>query len=313
MRIYLYSFLLLLLLACEQEPSDILGDIPSPVIARFDGTITDDSIVTFVNRSVGAESFIWDFGDGTTSTRVHPTHSFTHGFYTVSLEALGPNGTNTAVQSFDIVTEEFVFEVPPIDTFRLVSDKWTLLTGGPDSSKTWVIANEDDALQFGPKNDPNTKWWGIGSGDRAARTCLLDNEFTFYYDSTYVRNTNGAIWKEFNMFDVSECMAETGFQNTLKSTASNAWGSGTYDFALRLSGDSTIIETEGFGSYIGHYVMGVDDSSWQPAQQYSYTIISITEDRMELIAYGFAGDSPISGFSESQGDRYWKVTLVTKP
>ena len=42
--------------------------------------------VEFENLSIGADYGFWDFGDGTTSTLFHPTHSFPNlGVYTVSL------------------------------------------------------------------------------------------------------------------------------------------------------------------------------------------------------------------------------------
>jgi PKD repeat protein len=54
--------------------------------------------VSFVNRSwEGARSSSWDFGDGTSSTEVSPTHTYgTPGRYTVTLTVNGPTGPVTA-------------------------------------------------------------------------------------------------------------------------------------------------------------------------------------------------------------------------
>jgi len=42
----------------------------------------------FVNNSIGAESYLWDFGDGSTSTEINGEHSYDEtGVYTVSLVA----------------------------------------------------------------------------------------------------------------------------------------------------------------------------------------------------------------------------------
>jgi len=61
--------------------------VPNPVCAG--------SPVTFSNTSAGGSSYLWDFGDGTTSTLANPPpHSYaTPGFYTVILTAIdnGPN------------------------------------------------------------------------------------------------------------------------------------------------------------------------------------------------------------------------------
>jgi len=54
----------------------------------------------FVNNSVNAERFLWDFGDGNTSTEVNPTHTYDQeGIYTISLVAWTENDcVDTLVQ-----------------------------------------------------------------------------------------------------------------------------------------------------------------------------------------------------------------------
>jgi gliding motility-associated-like protein len=57
--------------------------------------------VNFINQSNGAVSYVWDFGDGTTSTQFNPTHTYNAvGNYTVSLTATNANGcTHTFTQN----------------------------------------------------------------------------------------------------------------------------------------------------------------------------------------------------------------------
>ncbi len=56
--------------------------------ALFTQTINQDSgTVTFLNASSNADSFAWDFGDGTTSTEINPIKVYTTGTYTVVLTA----------------------------------------------------------------------------------------------------------------------------------------------------------------------------------------------------------------------------------
>ncbi len=56
--------------------------------------------VGFANLSTGATSYLWDFGDGQTSTAATPTHVYTQGgTYTVSLTASNPYASDTAVQT----------------------------------------------------------------------------------------------------------------------------------------------------------------------------------------------------------------------
>ena len=59
------------------------------------------ALVHFTNNSVNGTSFVWNFGDGTSSTLLNPTHSFTnYGLYTVSLMADGGIcGSDTLIQT----------------------------------------------------------------------------------------------------------------------------------------------------------------------------------------------------------------------
>ncbi len=66
--------------------------------ANFSVNITtacpDNNIFVFTNTSNGgATSYLWDFGDGTTSTQTNPSHSFTYaGTFTVTLIASNTSG-----------------------------------------------------------------------------------------------------------------------------------------------------------------------------------------------------------------------------
>lgn len=68
---------------------------PLPVA---DFTFSSNSLgkVTFTNKSVNATSYLWDFGNGTTSTDSDPVGSYGNsGSYTVTLQAKNGTGTNT--------------------------------------------------------------------------------------------------------------------------------------------------------------------------------------------------------------------------
>ena len=64
------------------------------VVASFEQTVDENTgVVTFENTSQNATSYLWDFGDGgTTSTEENPVRSFGAGSYTVSLTATGADG-----------------------------------------------------------------------------------------------------------------------------------------------------------------------------------------------------------------------------
>lgn len=70
-----------------------------------------DAVVTFNNQSTGATQYLWDFGDGTTSTQVNPVHSYPgDGTYTVTLTATNDCGSTFFQQTITIIT-------PPVAAF----------------------------------------------------------------------------------------------------------------------------------------------------------------------------------------------------
>jgi PKD repeat protein len=60
--------------------------------------------VTFTNQSIGMSSYLWDFGDGTTSTSTNPAHSYTTaGNYTVTLSGVYNGATISLARTNYIV------------------------------------------------------------------------------------------------------------------------------------------------------------------------------------------------------------------
>jgi len=71
-----------------------------PPVANFSGTPvsgTTPLTVTFTDRSENVpSSWLWDFGDGSTSTSQNPSHRYSYGgTYTVSLDVTNPAGSNS--------------------------------------------------------------------------------------------------------------------------------------------------------------------------------------------------------------------------
>jgi gliding motility-associated-like protein len=66
--------------------------------------ITPGTTVTFTNTSTGLFSN-WDFGDGTTSTTMNPSHTYNvAGMYYVTLVSMNPNGcTDTLIMQIEVV------------------------------------------------------------------------------------------------------------------------------------------------------------------------------------------------------------------
>lgn len=78
--------LILFLSSCKQ-------DEPRACFRMSTDYILVDSTVQFMDCSLGAYSYSWDFGDSTFSTEASPTHIYTQSdYYDVSLTVEGKEG-----------------------------------------------------------------------------------------------------------------------------------------------------------------------------------------------------------------------------
>ena len=139
------------------------GAYVNEVIADFSANYTENCVppftVQFYNYSINGSDFIWDFGDGTTSTEVNPEHTYTMlGEYDVQLYADGAscgNHTETKVGfisiNFDNPCMAFMPGTGNVTTDRCEGTLFDI--GGPDepyynnSSSTYTI-KPDDATQI---------------------------------------------------------------------------------------------------------------------------------------------------------------------
>ncbi len=80
---------------CEDTISRIVLIEPPLPVAEFD-TLVDECApiaIQFFSKSEYAETFLWEFGDGATSTAENPLYTYQFpGVYTVKLTVLGPGG-----------------------------------------------------------------------------------------------------------------------------------------------------------------------------------------------------------------------------
>jgi gliding motility-associated-like protein len=116
-----------------------------------------NSTITFTNTSLGSYiTFLWNYGDGTTSTELHPTHSYaTNGNYTVKLTAtnnFGCSDTKEMNSLIDIVTpvaaftaSDYVGNCPPlIVNFTNQSSNYL--------SQTWNFGDNTSTLTDNPSH-----------------------------------------------------------------------------------------------------------------------------------------------------------------
>jgi uncharacterized repeat protein (TIGR01451 family) len=103
--------------------------------------------VVFTNETTGTEpiEYLWDFGDGATSTAEHPTHAYAEaGLYTVTLTATNDLGSDTF--SAEITVGDL--PVLPELTLELSVDPDPVVIGQP-ATFTAVVTNISDVTVEG--------------------------------------------------------------------------------------------------------------------------------------------------------------------
>lgn len=267
-----------LLVGCNDDD----GETPEPleeVTAVFTSSASGLE-VTFVNASLNATDYNWDFGDENSSTDENPVHTYaTPGSYTVTLTA--SNAEFTDMTSGTVVTQN----------------------GGPLASKIvgkeWIPAHGDVfCYSQGPIGDAGTAnfndqggatanfGWGDteGRGWRilSDRPSLENDEYTFNADGTMDVNFNGDWWKEFSLTGPGE----EGDYTIADGMLTNADGvdltpfSDPSDWTFVIDEDEEIITTSGLGAHILNPRLAyhaTEDPVLTPQSSVWYDIIRVVE------------------------------------
>jgi len=220
----------------SQEPP-IPGNKPS---AAFTTTVSGLT-VTFNNTTTLADTYLWEFGDGTTSTEKDPVHTYaTDGIYNVKLTATNINGSAEATAVLFLSTS-------------VLTD--ALLQGAP-----WKIRAEDKSVFVGPgMGSPD--WWSVPKaffttpGGTDDWTCMVDDEFIFSAGGMYEYKTNGSARNDSYMGTPNGCWSDA----EIAASPGAPFGScatHTYVFTPATGTSRPIIELTngpGFAAFIGFY------------------------------------------------------------
>jgi gliding motility-associated-like protein len=102
---------------CSKASGATVGQINN-VNASFTASVMAGGAplnVSFANTSTGAETYSWDFGDGSTSTSANPTHTFTKdGTYEVVLTATHNGTCEDQTEATIIVTKDSIIVNEPV-------------------------------------------------------------------------------------------------------------------------------------------------------------------------------------------------------
>lgn len=170
--------------------------------------------VTFNNTTTGADSYLWDFGDGQTSTVQNPVHTYTGGPFTIKLSATNSNGTGEAT-SFVFISSADITEAQ--------------LQGG-----AWKVYISDKSVFVGPGMG-RPDWWsvskvmlttGTGGDDW---TCMPDDQFTFSAGGVFTYNTMGSARNDGYLGTPNGCFSDV---QIAASVLGSGFGSSTNSYTF---------------------------------------------------------------------------------
>jgi PKD repeat protein len=197
--------------------------------------------VTFTNTTVDGETYLWDFGDGQTSTETNPVHTYaTQGIYNVLLTATNTNGSGTA--------STVVFLGIDLSTFTDA-----MLQGNP-----WKVRAEDKSVFVGDGMG-HSNWWSVpkdffitGSGTDDW-TCMPDDEFIFGAGGTFEYKTNGSARNDGYMGAPNGCWSDAQIAASGNGAAFGSCATHTYILTPGATPIITLTNGAGFAAFIGFY------------------------------------------------------------
>ena len=132
-KISIFSLVIFSLVFASCEGDNDVETVDQTLVARFTRTINAKTI-TFINISENATSYVWDFGDGTTSTLINPVKTYLNGNYTVTLTAKNTNGESSTF------SDSFIIDGCVDETSKNIDPA--------NGSLNWTFFNENGNASF---------------------------------------------------------------------------------------------------------------------------------------------------------------------
>jgi len=147
-------------------------------------TLFDDLPITFQNLTINGNTYEWSFGDGNTSTMVHPNNTYMNpGTYLVTLIATDEKGCKDTIQKYITIVEAHYIYIPntftPQDGDRFNGTFFASVYG--IATLKVQIFNRWGQLVF-QSNNPRFEWDGTYNGN-------ICQDGTYTYKITYRANS----------------------------------------------------------------------------------------------------------------------------
>jgi len=193
--------------------------------------VNPGTTVNFTNTTVGAFSYVWDFGDGSpTSSLRDPSHTYsTGGNYVVTLTATGPNGCSSTFSTPIIVVACATASFTIDDTLCINEPTVVTFTGAASAGAVFNWNFGSATVISGSGRGPYSIMWG-NSGNKTVSLTVNDNPCAAISDSeaVFIVPTPLASFTS----STSLCVGDQGsvaFNGTAQNNATLTWnlGSGT--------------------------------------------------------------------------------------
>ena len=139
---------------------------PPPAAAFSAANASGDAPLTvnFTDASTGLiDASLWDFGDGNSSTAIHPTHTYAEpGVYTVTLTVTGPGGVGTETQTDLVQVFEPLFADFDLSGTRALIGETITFTDrslGEITSYAWDFGDGNSSTE----QNPSHAYGGVGT------------------------------------------------------------------------------------------------------------------------------------------------------
>lgn len=190
------------------------------VTSSFTATVNNTTgAVTFKNTSTNATSYLWNLGDGTTSTQFEPAKTYQTGTYTVKLTASNAVGGTASSENTFTVT----LPGPPVDTTKpiitLIGDATINLTIGDPYTDKGATANDN------LDGNITSKIVKAGTVNTAvAGTYTITYDVTDLAGNTAVRVSRSVIVTAFD-----DGLLNNGAFSIVKGQAGDAWSGNAFN------------------------------------------------------------------------------------
>ena len=283
--------------------------------------------ISFNNLSLYGNSYLWEFGDGTTSTDTFPSHTYTQaGLYTVILKVFngGCIRTKTAINYINIVDPQANFSFVTNGMCMPISVTFTPQT---PTAVTWLweFGNNDTSSLSNPVytyyNAPNDSIKLTITDNYGCSKVVKKKKISYYKASAIANNTNGCAPLQIQFTDASNGAISWNWFFGDGSTSTQKNPIHTYNGGLF---DVTLIATFPSGCIDTAFYPGLINSQKPTSDFYSPTIagcsptqINFTNTSTDATDFEWSFGDGVSSTSINPSHiynipGYYTISLITR-